>query len=137
MAVAVAAGMIIVALVWNSPPARLGWNPIAPEAVKAIQSCQAPLYNTYGDGGVLIWWTPQHRVFIDNRQDPYSTELLRLNKAMETNGEYVEPFALYKVQCAALPPGSAIAQRLTGDPQWSVTYRDPQWVVAVRLPRPH
>jgi hypothetical protein len=136
MAVAVAAGIIIMALVWRNAPPRLGWHPIAPDAVRAIESCPGPLYNTYGDGGVLIWWTPQQRVFIDNRQDPYSTELLRTNKTMETNGEYAEPFAQYKIQCAALPPQSAIADRLAADPGWSVTYRDPQWLVAIRLPRP-
>ena len=136
MAVAVAAGVIIVALVWRNPPARLGWNPIAPEAVNAIEACPGPLYNTYGDGGVLIWWTQKQRVFIDNRQDPFSTELLRANRTMETTGEYAEPFARYAIQCAALPPQSAIADRLAADPQWSVTYRDPQWLVATRRPKP-
>ena len=136
MTIAVAAGLIIAVMVWRHPPARLGWRPIAPDAVKAIESCPGPLYNTYGDGGVLIWWTPQQRVFIDNRQDPYSTDLLRMNKTMETSGDYAEPFAQYGIQCAALPPRSAIARRLIADPRWSVTYQDPQWLVAIRLPKP-
>ena len=136
MTVVVALGISIAAMVWRNPPARLGWRPIARDAVSAIEGCPGPLYNTYGDGGVLIWWTPQQRVFIDNRQDPYSTELLRTNKTMETSGEYAEAFAKYGIQCAALPPRSAIARRLESDPQWSVTYRDPQWFVATRLPRP-
>ena len=135
MAIAVAAGIVLVALVWRNPPARLGWRPIAPDAVRAIEACPGPLYNTYGDGGVLIWWTPQQRVFIDNRQDPYSTDLLRTNKAMETTGDYAEPFARYRIQCAALSPQSAIGRRLSADPQWSVTYRDSQWLVATQRPR--
>lgn len=136
MAIAAAAGIALVALVWRNPPARLGWRPIAPDAVRAIEVCPGPLYNTYGDGGVLIWWTPQQPVFIDNRQDPYSTDLLRTNKAMETTGDYTGPFAQYRIQCAALSPQSAIARRLAVDPQWSVTYRDPQWLVAIERPRP-
>jgi hypothetical protein len=136
MTIVVAAGLIIAVTVWRHPPARLGWRPIAPEAVKAIESCPGPLYNTYGDGGVLIWWTPQQRVFIDNRQDPYPTDLLSLNRTMETTGAYAEAFTQYKIQCVALPPQSAIARRLVADPQWSVTYQDPQWLVAIRLPRP-
>ena len=136
MAIAIAVGVIIVGIVWRNPPARLGWRPITAAAVRAIEACPGPLYNTYGEGGVLIWFAPRQPVFIDNRQDPYPTDLLQINKPAETSGDYGPLFARYGIQCAALPPRSAIARRLTVDPEWSVTYQDAQWMVAARQGRP-
>ena len=135
MAIAVAVSIALVAVVWRDAPPRLGWQPISAGAVSAINKCPGPLYNTYGDGGVLIWWTPQQRVFIDNRQDPYPTELLRINKALETTGDYAEPFLKYAIQCAAVPPRSVIGRRLTADPRWRVEYQDLRWLVATAQPK--
>jgi hypothetical protein len=118
-----------IGLVWTHPPARLGWHPISPAAIDAVQACGGPIYNTYGDGGVLIWFTPNTRVFIDNRQDPYPDELLRLSKTLESDGKFEETFARYGIRCAALPPASLVTRHLLADTRWSVTHRDEAWVV--------
>ena len=130
--IAMAAGVIgvaIVVAVWLNPPAPLGWRPISPAAIDAINACPAPMYNTYGDGGILIWFTPRQKVFIDNRQDPYSDELLRLNKALEMTGDYDAAFAQYGIRCAALSPGALVTSRLERDPAWRIAHRDRDWVV--------
>ena len=135
MGLAATVGAVLIAMVWRNPPPRLGWRPIGPAAAQAIQSCPKPFYNTYSDGGVLIWFAPEQPVFIDNRQDPYSTDLLRSNRAAELSGDYASLFDQYGVQCAALPPNSPIARGLKNDPRWSIKYQDQLWLVATRQPR--
>ena len=128
----VAAAAVLVGWIWRHPPPRLGWNPISVEAVAAVAGCPAPLYNTYGNGGVLIWFTPSQRVFIDNRQDPYSTELLKENKALEMSGDHEATFDRYGIRCAAVAPDSVIGRRLAADPAWTLLHRDRQWIVLTR-----
>jgi hypothetical protein len=127
-----AAAAIFVAVAWIHPLPHSGWQPIGADAARAVEACDGPLYNTYGDGGVFIWFTPDRPVFIDNRQDPFPDDLLRLNKALESDGRYEAAFARYGIRCAALPPTSPIAQRLLTDPAWSTTHRDRRWIILAR-----
>jgi hypothetical protein len=122
----------VVALAWLAPAPLLGWRPITAPAIGAIATCADPIYNTYGEGGVLIWFAPQKRVFIDNRQDPYSQELLRANHRLEFEGDYHELFNQYGVRCAVVPPTSPITHALRADPAWSVNYTDDRWTVLTR-----
>src|SRR6185369_10674238 len=69
--------VVIVALAWIAPAPSLGWRPVRPQAAAAITACGQPLYNAYNDGGELIWFVPEQKVFLDNRQDPYPLPLLR------------------------------------------------------------
>ena len=102
----VLAAAVVVMLAWRAPVPRLGWRPISAEAISAIRSCGDPMYNTYGDGGYLIWFVPEKRVFIDNRQDPYPVELLAANRRLELDGVYEGVFEAYGVRCAVVPPTS-------------------------------
>ena len=122
----------VVVLGWRAPAPHLGWQPISSTAADAIRSCPEPLYNTYGEGGILIWFVPEKRVFIDNRQDPYPTELLAANLKLEMDGRYEETFAKYGVRCAALPSDSPITTRLRADAGWSLRHADTQWAVFVK-----
>lgn len=132
LSVAGAAAAAVVAFLWLNPPPRLGWRPISTEAATAISGCEGPLYNTYGDGGILIWFTPRTPVFIDNRQDPFPTDLLRANHQLELDGAYEAVFDQYGIRCAALPPGSVVANKLITAPGWTVKYQDPAWIVISR-----
>jgi hypothetical protein len=134
LAVVVIAAAIFMGVVWRRPLPHMGWTPISPEAAQAIESCAGPMYNTYGDGGVLIWFARAKPVFIDNRQDPYPTDLLRANKTLETTGAYEQVFDDYRINCAALPPQSPVVARLESDARWFVSHRDGQWVVFGRRP---
>jgi hypothetical protein len=125
-------GAAVVTLAWLAPAPSLGWRPIGPEAIRAIAGCGSPLYNTYGDGGVLIWFVPEQKVFIDNRQDPYPIDLLRANHQLELDGNYGATFDNYRIQCAVVPPTSPTAHALDKDPAWSLKYSDDRWSVRTR-----
>jgi len=110
------------------PLDRLGWHPIPDRALAAIAGCPGPLYNRYNEGGYLIWFAPEVPVFIDSRQDPYPPELLTAHAAAERSGDFAELFARYHIGCAALPPNSPVALRLTAA-RWIEKFRDDSWVV--------
>ena len=133
-AVSLVAATIVTSL-WRLPSARLGWEPIQPDAVSAIRSCAAPLYNIYDDGGVLIWFVPERRVFIDNRQDPYPLEVLSAAHTVETDGRYDTLFKKFAIGCAAVPAESPVAARLRADGAWSQAYGDASWAVFAKSGR--
>ena len=134
LALAIAAASGIVALAWLARAPHLGWDPIPPQAVAAIRSCHGPLYNTYGEGGVLTWFAPERPVFIDNRQDPYPLDLLRANHSAELGGDYQQLFDRYGVQCAVVSRTSPIAAQLSSAPEWRRTHDDARWTVFGKLP---
>lgn len=122
----------IVTMVWRAPAPSLGWRPISPDAVEAVEACSGPLYNTYEGGGFLIWFVPQKPVFVDNRQDPYPPEFLRAIHQLERDGQYDALFTRYRVGCAVVAPGSPVAQRLGDDSAWSLRHADERWMVFER-----
>lgn len=129
MAVLASVGAAVaVAVCWAIPLARLGWQPIAPGAVSAVEACPGPLYNRYNEGGYLIWFAPGVPVFIDSRQDPYPAALLTAHASVEQSGDYQTLFRDHGIKCAALPPRSLVGGRLRAD-GWVEKYVDPEWVV--------
>ena len=128
----IAIAFVIVALAWIAPAPSLGWRPVRPQAAAAITACGQPLYNAYNDGGELIWFVPEQKVFLDNRQDPYPLPLLRASHALELDGNYTALFTQYGIRCAVVAPTSVTAQRLRADPAWAVTYADERWMVTKR-----
>lgn len=121
-------GAVVVWHAWTTPWQRLGWEPMAPAAAKAIAACPPHLYNTYAGGGPIIWFVPGQRVFVDSRQDPYPIALIQEETSVETTGHFEQTFSRHGIRCAALPPDSPTiaALRRSG---WRETYRDGQWVV--------
>jgi hypothetical protein len=115
IAVAVFSAMTVWSI-WARTPADIGWSPIQPAAVAAIRSCPGHLYNTFDQGGVLIWFVRDRPVFIDNRQDFYPANLLTRSRHVEFTGDYAELFRDYDVRCAVVPPGSLTAAALARDP---------------------
>jgi hypothetical protein len=131
MAAAVVAGLVV-ALAWMAPAPSLGWRPIGSQAAAAVSTCGEPLYNTYDDGGVLIWFAPSQKVFIDNRQDPYPLPLLQAAHQVEITGDYEGVFSQCGIRCAALPRASPTAQRLATDAGWTLKYADARWILFTR-----
>ena len=123
---------LVVGLTWMRPPARLQWQPVSAEAARAIAGCGAPLYNTYGRGGELIWFVPEQKVFVDNRQDPYPMTFLQAARTLEQDGQFRPLFERYGIQCAAIAPDSIVANALRSAGDWRVTYEDRQWLVFTR-----
>jgi hypothetical protein len=111
---------------------RLKWTPVSDAAVNALQQCPGNLYNRYDEGGMLLWFAPGRRVFLDGRQDPFSPELVLEHIEMETGKrDYRPTFARYRIDCAFLPPISPVASRLLTD-GWSALFQGPDWVVLRR-----
>ncbi len=113
---------------WSAPWAMLGWTPISRSAAAAVRDCQPALYNTYPDGGPLIWFVPEQRVFIDSRQDQYPIALIQDANRVEATGDYRKLFERWDINCAALPPRSPTVAALNRD-GWHQRYRDSSWVV--------
>lgn len=131
--VPVAAGAVcavaIVGWAWVTPWQRLGWQPVSPDAAAAIRDCPGPIYNTYADGGPIIWFVPGQPVFVDSRQDHYPTGHVQLAADIENGARDPEPvFARFGIRCAAVPPLSPVASVLVSQ-GWLERYRDSQWVV--------
>lgn len=122
-----------VAIVWGTPWPRLDWAPLSPEMITAIEECDGPLYNGYNDGGYLIWFMPERKVFMDSRQDPYPVDLiLRENKA-QYGAEYRELFEEYGIRCAFVSSAVPLVPRLEQD-GWQVRHRDARWTVLEGVP---
>jgi hypothetical protein len=119
-----------VLFVWQVAYPGLGWQPISPGAVAAASACPAQLFGRYNDGGPLIWFVPDKRVFSDTRHDPYPRAITRESSSIEHGGPYRETFARYGIHCAILPVANAAAVRLAGD-GWQTRFRDDAWTVLV------
>ena len=119
-----------VLFLWHVAYPGLGWQPISPGAVAAARACPAQLFGRYNDGGPLIWFVPDKRVFSDTRHDPYPRAITRESSSIEHGGPYRETFARYGIHCAILPVATAAAARLAGD-GWRTRFRDDAWIVLV------
>jgi len=107
----------------------LGWQPVSRKALAAVESCHAPLFNHYDDGGVLIWFAPDRPVFVDSRQDPYPLPFMLEAIAVERGDRpYAPLFAKWGIGCAFLKSSSKMVDRLRGD-GWRVTSLDDRWAV--------
>jgi hypothetical protein len=123
----------LVAVQWWQPAPRLGWRPLSETVLARLTACQGPLYNTYGDGGALIWFA-RIRVFIDNRQDPYPIDLLRESQTIERGGPIDGLVDGHGVQCAIVPAGSVVAATFAANARWRQDYSDVRWRIYSRVP---
>ena len=108
---------------------RLKWNPVPQAAWAALNECPGNLYNRYDEGGMLLWFAPERKVFLDGRQDPFPPALVLEHIEMETGKrDYRETFSRHDIRCAFLPVSSPVAVQLPRD-QWTALYQDSEWVV--------
>ena len=117
-----------VATQWRAVPSPLGWTPMSRDAAAAIRDCPPPIYNAYNDGGFIVWFVPEQKVFLDSRQDPYPVALVQAHVQAERTGTYEPLFARHGIRCAVFANESAGAARLTAR-GWHVAFADPQWTV--------
>jgi hypothetical protein len=122
------AACAVVAAAWTQQIARLNWHPLNPRILSSIESCPPNLYNRYDEGGYLIWFTPTHKVFMDGRQDPYPTWMVREHMETERSGSYQAVFRRYGIKCAFVPAESVMAHSLRRA-GWRESYADDRWAV--------
>lgn len=128
MAAVVVAMLVGIGSAYRRAIPRLRWTPLPAASLQALSRCPDNLYNRYDEGGYLIWFAPDRRVFLDGRQDPYSPRLVNEQLQVEHTGEYAATFARYEIRCAYLPTASPVAARLSAA-GWLSLYRGPEWVV--------
>jgi hypothetical protein len=129
LAIAALAVAATVASAYVSRSPALLWAPIPPGALAALQQCPDNLYNRYDQGGYLLWFAPDRKVFIDGRQDPFPPALILEHIRMENeSGDFREVFSRYNIHCAYLPTHSPTVGQLT-TAGWTTLYRDASWVV--------
>jgi hypothetical protein len=130
-AATVVAGVVGVGMAWYRPLPRLGWTPVSEELRVALANCSGRLYNRYDDGGYLIWFARDKKVFMDSRQDPFPPGIVRDHIQLELSGEYKELFASYDIGCALTVHGSPLAASLGRD-RWQAASGHGSWVVFSR-----
>ena len=117
-----------VAYAYAAPVDHLRWAPLPEASLAALRACRGNLYNRYDEGGYLIWFAPEHRVFLDGRQDPYPVDLVKQQVAVERTGGFEPLFLRYDIHCAFVPAGSLVSTRLSRS-GWRTLFRDARWAV--------
>ena len=119
---------------WRDGGTSLGWQPLSPDAIAAVRDCPGPLFNTMFDGGPLMWFVPERRVFVDSRMEAYPAALLRRVQAAELRGDYAELFDDYGVRCVIVPADSLLDEQLRTDPAMEPVASDSRHQVYELLP---
>ena len=116
---------------WRDHGAHLGWQPVSPLVADAIRRCPGPIFNTYAEGGALIWFVPEQPVFVDGRVEVYPLPLLARSRRADLTGEYQELFDDYSLRCAVVPTGSPMDNALRRDASMQKWFTDPEWSLFV------
>jgi hypothetical protein len=130
-AITAVAGMLVsgaVVYAYATPLDHLRWTPLPEASLAALRTCRGNLYNRYDEGGYLIWFAPDHKVFLDGRQDPYPVDLIKEQVRVESSGDFKPLFQRYDIHCAYLPANSLVSGRLSRA-GWRTLFRDARWAV--------
>jgi hypothetical protein len=132
-------GVSVMLLVVMAKPRAVGGEPIlATELltnrfpVAAVQflrqnpaAVHGEMFNDYGWGGYLILALPEHKVFVDGRNDFYGPELIQdfdtLNRA---HLGWEDILRKYKVDWTILPRAHPLNELLALHKDWSLSYTD-------------
>jgi hypothetical protein len=117
-----------VAYAYAKPIDHMRWAPLPETSLTALRACPGNLYNRYDEGGYLIWFAPDHKVFLDGRQDPYPVDLVKEQVRVETSGDFERVFRRYDIHCAYVPADSLVSAHLLRV-GWTPLFRDSNWVV--------
>ena len=128
LAGAAVAGAAAMTLTYLAAPSGLGWRPMGRAVQQAVEACPGHVYTTYDSGAYLIWFTPQVKVFADNRQDPYSAQILDLS-LLTHDSAYVDTFRTYDVRCAALLSWNVGTIETLRHDGWTTALSDDGWLV--------
>jgi len=88
----------------------------------------ARLYNDYGYGGFLLWWMPEHKIFIDGRMPAWRIGDRRIfqDYVALTRREPVDLSVLekYAVDWALVRRETPLDRALRREPKWARIYED-------------
>jgi hypothetical protein len=110
------------------------WRPLDARVVAAVRGCDGPLYNQYDEGGYLLWFVPERRVFLDGRLDPFPLAHMLGSLAVERGHAPYRPlFDRFGIRCAFLTVDSPIVTALDRD-GWLTRFRDDRYTVLAAPP---
>ena len=127
-AVALAISVLLIHLQHAPPVGIPGYSPISVSGAVAYMKAngiQGRVFHDYVWGGYLIWHTPELKVFIDGRWDPYAPTGVFKNYCSAASNE--NPQAVldkYRVEYVLMPPDSPLSKFLKSSPAWAALYSD-------------
>jgi hypothetical protein len=96
---------------------------------------QGRLFHEWTWGGYLIWHTPEFKVFIDGRGDPYvPTGVFKDYLAASSCENSQAVFDKYQIEYVLIAAGSPLSESLKTSPKWTVQYSDATSILFHRSP---
>jgi hypothetical protein len=94
------------------------------------------VFHDWAWGGYLIWHTPELKVFIDGRGEPYGpTGVFKDYAAAISVRNPQSVLDKYKVEYVLIPADSSLSNFLNNSPAWTVIYSDETSVLFHLSPR--
>jgi len=94
------------------------------------------LFNEYGNGGFLLWWLPDTKIFIDGRMPAWriGDRWIFYDYVALTAWDppLLAMLAKYGIDWAIVGPGSPLASALDATGRWDVPYRDRKVILYVK-----
>jgi len=94
------------------------------------------MFNSYNQGGWLVWHYPEKKVFIDGRmaiwRRPGQNILKEHSNLMSARKDVGDLLKKYKIDFALIPRGAPLRGYLISQLNWREVYSDPNFVVIVK-----
>ena len=96
------------------------------KALEHLEDSPPPgrMFNSYNWGGYLMFYAPQHPVYIDGRTDLYTTFLNDYFQAATGAAGWRAEFERWDIGWALIESGSRLAEALAADAGWHNVYQD-------------
>ncbi len=83
------------------------------------------MFNQYLYGGYLMWYLPEHKVFVDGRADFYGESFVKeFDRTARLKPGWMDTFEKYKIEWTLLPVEHRLNTALSLLPGWERTYAD-------------
>ncbi|MDD2421234.1 MAG: hypothetical protein PHC60_07925 [Heliobacteriaceae bacterium] len=110
--------------------------PVEAADVWAQMPAGSRLLNDYNWGGFLIWYLPEHPVFIDGRADLYAGKVFNQYLQLQNLRDYQAVLEEWQFAGVLLPPEKSLTQILLLKPdKWQVLYADEKAVLLIPCPQ--
>ena len=132
---------VVAAIVWYFPSRSELEHDVEKQfpvrAVKFLRShsVHEPIFNSYGYGGYLVAYLPEHKVFIDGRGDLYELEGVMSDyvQATRLKPAAFSVFQFYGIKTCLLERGEPLAVVLAELSGWKQIYADDKSVIFERV----
>ena len=95
------------------------------------------MFNSYNWGGYLMFYAPQHPVFIDGRTDLYAGFLNDYYRIATAASGWKTELDKWQISFAIIETESGLSQALANVPGWSTAYQDALASIYIRETQTH